>query len=383
VFKTQPAEVGTIMTLDASLESASSDSLVQPGAPSRHADSWAAYGRFIYASVRTHCSRRVEAMGEGLCYFQRPVRQRDASMLYAYQDCGSRDDSVLTTATRALRTLLRSRRVDHLNVYVAGMLPPEDASGRVTHAALDGAYVAVIFPYETHDILEFPPSFEEFLRSMGHSNRRHMKARQEAALKAGMRFLIGSDPSLVSAEERYLLGMRSRPMLYSRETINSWNDYALSQPRSFQCTLRTPAGELMSYCIGFVERDTAVMMYQLNHEGHPQLGLSMTLRGFLIQHLTGSGVRRMVLPMGVAGHLKHAGTTNPVAQVLFVKRSLPALAKALVLRLSIPTSHAALMVATPGFAARMILGGSADFEPAPGADSVESSSADTLPAGLQ
>jgi hypothetical protein len=238
------------------------------------------------------------------------------------------------------------------------------------YSALDGAYIAVAFPYKTHDVLEFPPTFEEFLRSLGHSNRRHMKARQEAARQAGITFAVSSDLSIVCPEERYLLGLLSRPTIYSRETIDAWNGYALSQSRFFHCMLRSPEGKLLSYCIGFIERNTAVMMYQLNHEDYPQLGLSMTLRGFLIQHLTGLGVRRLVLPMGVAGHLKHAATVNTVAQVLFVRRSLSALAKALLLRLTIPTSHAALMVGTEGFAARMILGDIWEAQPIVSVDSL-------------
>jgi len=361
--------------LDASLEGSSSEYLLDRVRPEsaavRHPDSWAAYGRFIFAAVRTHCSQRVEAVDGNLRQFSRPIWHADASMLYAYQGCDSANEPVLTAATRTLRQISRQRRVDHLNVYVSGAVKAEDAAGRVLYTVLDDTYIAVVFPYLTNDILEFPPSFEAFLKTLGHSNRRHMKARMENAPKSGIHFDLNSEPSAVQVDELYKLGLQSRPTEYSKETIDSWNAYAMAQPGFFHCMLRSTEGELLSYCIGFVERDSAVMMYQLNHQEHPKLGLSMTLRGFLIRHLTGLGIRRLVLPMGVAGHLEHAATVNPVAQVLFVRRSLAAVAKALLLRFTTPDSHAALMVSTPGFVMRVIAGGVRSSQPALQADTLD------------
>lgn len=347
------------MTIDAGLHDRlclHPSPLVQAAPPraTRHPDSWAAYGRFIFESVRTRCSRRVEALNEGLLHFRRPFCTFDTSLVYAFQDCASPTDSIWTTATGALQTLCGQARVDHLNVYVAGAIPPEDAAGTTLRAVLDGSYIGIAIPRQTRDILEFPPTFEGFLQTLGHSNRRHMKARQQAALASGIRFEIAPDRSAVAPEERYLLGERSRPFVYTRKRIDSWDAYAMAQPRFFQCTLRSPAGELLSCCTGFMERDTAVMMYQLNHEDYPRLGLSMTLRGFLIRHCTDSGLRRLVLPMGVAGNLEHAATTNPIAQIQFVRRSLPSLTKALLLRLTAPASHCALLVGSPGFAGHFL-----------------------------
>lgn len=329
--------------------------LFAPCPSSRHADSWAAYGRFIFASVQKRVTRRVHVSDDGmLCHFRRRPFHFDASLLYAYQDCQSRSDSIWDTATRALQTLTGRERVDHLNVFVPGEVRPEDASGGQLRSVLDDEFVGMAFPYATHDILEFPDGFESFLRSLGHSNRRHLKARRKSALESGIRFEFNADYEAVSHREREALGLRSSPAPYEIDVLDAWDGYARSQPGFYQCTLRGPDGQLLSCSTGFFERDTAVMMYQLNDVNQNQLGLSMALRGWLIEHCASAGIKRMVLPMGVGGHLSHAASTNPVAQVLFVRRSMPALAKALLLGLLVPKSHAARMVAAPEFFARML-----------------------------
>ncbi len=289
-----------------------------------------------------------------LHHFRSRILNLDASLVFAFQDCRSRSDSVWSTALHALRTLSSREGIDHLNVYVAGDVHPEEAAGQAVRSVLNDEFMGLAFPYPTQDILEFAEGFEGFLRSLGHSNRRHLKARQKKALDSGLKFEFNDNYVSVAAVERYELGMLSSPMPYPKQVLDQWDGYALAKPGFFQCNFRDPSGKLLSYCTGFSEQDTAVMMYQLNDVSEVQLGLSMALRGCLIQHFAGLGIKRLVLPMGVAGHLKHAASTNPVSQVLFVRRSLPGVAKAMLLRMFVRRSCAAQMVATPGFYARLL-----------------------------
>ena len=286
--------------------------------------------------------------------FRQPFMGRDLSVVHAYQDCAHPNDSIWSTSQWALRRILERGPVDHLTVYTAGAMPLEDEELSSLHRVMNNEFIGIAFPYLTSDILEFPLSFDEFLMNLGHNNRRHIKGRRQKAIKAGMQFVLSSEPGIVEAEERYQLALRSRPCAYARGRIDAYNNYALVQPGFFHCTLRSARGELLSYCMCFAEDDSAVMMYQLNDANYPELGLTMTLRGFLIQHCIETGIRRLVLPMGISGHLGHAGTTNPIAKVLLVRRSLPSAVKTLLMRLLRPTSCTAIMVRTPGFAAHIL-----------------------------
>ncbi len=319
-------------------------------------DSWAAYGRFIYASVRTRCSDRVEPIHDRLMVFRRRYWNIDTAMVYAWQHSGFGNDSILKAATRALETISHQHRFDHLNLYIGGRPGAEEEEKRRFQPLLDGRYMALIIPLETRDVLELAPSFEEYLQSLGRSNRRHLRARQKAAMKAGIQFVISSDPGSLPPKERFNLGLHSRPTPYRKELVKAFDAYSMAQPHYYHATLRSSDGELLSYCSGFVKQDSAVVMYQFNHRDYPDLSLSMTMRGFLIQHWIELGLRRMVLPMGMNGNLAHAAGVNPVTQVFILKRSLRAAAKAILLRLTAPRSDAAMMVGTKGFLAHLLQG---------------------------
>ena len=329
-------------------------SLPAPHPAGRHPNCWAAYGHFIFSSVRTRCSHLVQQADGDLLYFRRSCAGLDASKLYAYQPCKGQNAPLWTTALQALNTLTSLSRVDHLNLYISGDLQAGDAS-QTFRSVANRHYLALAMPCETRDIIPLPPTFELFLQGLGHSNRRHMKARHKEALEADLRFHISANPASLGADERYALGLASRPAPYRRALVDAFDAYALAQPNFWHATLRSPEGKLLSYSCGFLEADAAVMMYQFNHQDHPKLSLSMTMRSFLIRHWISNGIHQILFPMGVGGHLNHAATINPIVEVFFLLRSFPAVAKALLMRLVAPTSDAALMVGTPGFWRQLFL----------------------------
>jgi len=322
----------------------------------RHPNSWAAYGRFLFASVRTRSSQFIATSGEDLHFFRRRVRGVDAGVVYAFQECASPETDIWITAVKALETLAGHSRVDQLDVYLAGSVPQEYAGDCTLHSVLGGAYLGMAMPFDTRDILELHDSFEEFLQSLGHSNRRHMKARFKEAIESGLKLEMSTDPLAPGMEQRFALAQASRPVPYPREQVEALDRLTHAQPGFFHAALFSPERELMSYCSGFLERDTAIVMYQFNHIDFPKLALSMTLRAFLIHHWAGTGIKRILFPVGINGHLTHATTTNPIAQVFLMRRSLAGLAKVLLEAVFVPTSDAARMVRSKGFVRRVLAG---------------------------
>ena len=328
----------------------------EAGVKGRHPDCWAAYGRFLFASIEKRCPNRVVPLNDMLFYFRRRYRDIDLSIVYAYQECDDLRTNIWTTATRALETLSNQFAIDTLNLHVAGTVPPEDADGTTLHTVLHGRYTALAMPHETRDILELGENFEAFLKTLGHSNRRHMKARHKEAVQAGLQFSVSSDPAALGADDRFELALISRPMPYPHDLVDAFDATASSKPGFFHASLRSPEGLLLSYCRGFIEADTSVILYQFNRKDLPKLSLTMTLRSFLIQHWAGTRVHRIVFPMGLAGHLTHAATTNPITRIFFLRRSPIAAAKALLMSVLVPTSDASRMVRTKGFLMHFLRG---------------------------
>jgi hypothetical protein len=311
---------------------------------SRNSDSWAAYGRFVYAAVRTRSSHRVVSLQDGLRLFQRRFLKLDTSTVYAWQkrDAGGSGwnevmDAVTTIASRV--------GFDLLTLYLGGTLPEGVEGGQLIHLA-GGKYVALTVPHDTRDVIELAPRFEDFLQTLSRNNRKNMRARLRQAGDQGLLFGISSDPNELLTDEHFALGLQSRPVPYRRELVEAFEAYSLARPYRYHATLRKQSGDLLSYASGFIEQDTALLFYQFNHNAYPDLGLSMMMRAFLIRHWIESGATRAVFPMGLNGHLSHVAAAYPVIQLTVLRRAPIAVMKALVMRLCVPTSDAALLVKT-------------------------------------
>lgn len=321
-----------------------------PSTSLRSSDAWLAYGRFIFESVSQFRSHQVESVAPGLLSFRRLVYRYDPSFVYAFQEASHPDDSVWHTAQAALERLVDRESIDHLCVIVAGHDSTPANSSPILFRARGQVFIAIANTCHANEIIEFPATFEEFLMNLGPNNRRHMRGRRKKAEQMGLRFEISSDRALISPEERYRLGANSRPCSYQPLVLDSWDTFAHRHPGFLNCCIRDQDGALVSYCSAIVEGDSAVMMYQLNDKSHPDLGLTMMLRGFLIENLIDQlHLSRIVLPMGISGHLKHAATTNSYTEVFFMRRSLSSYAKAIAMRISRPGSHQASVICALGF----------------------------------
>jgi len=324
--------------------------LAAPSSSLRSPDGWVAYGRFIFEAVSQSRSHLVESVAPGLLSFRRLVYRYDPSFVYAFQEASHPDDSVWHTAQSALDRLVDRESVDHLCVFVAGHDPAPAPGSPILSSARGKEFLAIAKTCYTNETIEVPATFDEFLINLGPNNRRHMRGRRKKAEQAGLRFEISSERDLISPGERYRLGANSRPSSYQPTVLNSWDTFAQRHPGFLNCCLRDPEGKLISYCSVIAEGDSAIMMYQLNDKTRPDLGLTMMLRGFLIESLIEQfHASRIVLPMGISGHLKYAATTNSHTEVFFVRRSLPSYAKAIAMRLTRPDSHQASIVCAPGF----------------------------------
>jgi hypothetical protein len=292
----------------------------------------------------------VESVAPGLLSFRRLLYRYDPSLVYAFQEASHPDDPVWHTAKSALDRLADRESVDHLCVFVAGHDSAPAHGAPILSSARRKEFIAIAIPRYTNETIEFPATFDEFLTNLGPNNRRHMRGRRKKAERAALRFEISSDHALISPEERYQLGANSRPSSYQPTVLDSWDVFAQKHPGFLNSCIRDHEGTLLSYCSTIMEDDSAIMMYQLNDKDHPDLGLTMMHRGFLIESLIEQHhLCRIVLPMGISGHLKYAATTNSHTEVFFVRRSLFSYAKAIAMRLTRPDSHQASIVCAPGF----------------------------------
>lgn len=318
--------------------------------------SWAAYGRFIFFSISNRCSHNIQSIGCRLRFSRRTFLKKDISIGFAFRDRSPQDHSLWEAAEQALHSISAQEPLDQLNVFVEGTLPSHSLEQAETRTISGGAYIAQAVSYDAAEVLELSPTFDQFLMQLGRHLRRDVRRRRANAVNAGLRFEITRDPQAILQEERYQLGKICRPRAFSRKAIDRWDLHAQSQPGFFHCALRSASGKLLSYIAAFAEGDSVVMLYQLNDKNFPDLALNMALRGFLIEHCIGLGVRRIIFPMGIAGHLRHAASVSPVTEVVFVRRSWPSVVKAIALGLRRPQTLCGRLVKSPAFFAWALTG---------------------------
>lgn len=311
--------------------------------------SWAAYGRFIFFTISNRCSHSIQSIGRNLCFSRRTFLRKDLSVGFAFRNRSAQDLSIWESAEQTLRSISTQNPLDHLNVFIEGSLPAVDLEQPVTRTILGGTYIAQAVSCDTAEILDLAPTFDQFLAQLGRHLRRDVRRRRANALDAGLKFEISSDPGVITRAECYKLGRVCRPRAFSRKAIKRWDAHAQSQPGFFHCALRSASGRLLSYIAAFTEGDSVVMMYQLNDKNFPDLALNMALRGFLIERCIEFGIRRIIFPMGIAGHLHHAASINQVTEVVFVRRSVLSVVKALILGWRRPQTLSGRLVKTPGF----------------------------------
>jgi hypothetical protein len=311
--------------------------------------SWAAYGRFIFFSISNRCSHNIQSIGLSLRFSRRTFLKQSLSIGFAFRDRSPQDRSLWEAAEQALRIISAREPLDHLNVFIEGELPSSTPDQPETRTILGGAYIAQAVSHDAAEVLELAPTFDQFLMQLGRHLRRDVRRRRANALKAGLRFEISRNPYAIKRTECYQLGRICRPSSFSRRSIDRWDLHAQSQPGFFHCALRSPTGKLLSYIAAFTEGDSVVMMYQLNDKNFPDLALNMALRGFLIERCIEFGLRRIIFPMGIAGHLRHAATVSPVTEVVFVRRSLSSVVKAIVLGWRRPQTLRGRLVKTREF----------------------------------
>ena len=78
---------------------------------------------------------------------------------------------------------------------------------------------------------------------------------------------------------------------------------------------------MISCCSGFIEGDTAFVVYQLNHRERLKQNPSLTNRAFLISHLIGMKINDLVFIGGCMGVLQHSCVPENDAKIWIMRRS--------------------------------------------------------------
>lgn len=240
-------------------------------------------------------------------------------------------------ADAAVATFADRPPPDIIKLFIAEPASPLHAVGPDLKQTIAGAYCGVFFPRPLAETIELPRNYETFLRNLGNHTRRDMRRFRRKAEGAGVVFEFRMAVT-AGAADRHALGHASRPKRFSGRLVDAYDTFIAAQDRGFHATLRAASGELLSCCGGFRSDNSTFLLYQLNHRAYPKAALSLTNRSYLIERLIEDGMRELILPGGIVGLLSPACQVRHGGELILIRRSPAAMAKALTISLARPSS---------------------------------------------
>ena len=320
-----------------------------PSAFPRDADQRASLGRFFLNASSFPLPDRIEYLRAGdrqFYSFRRTFAGMDSPVLSVLAESPEGGRDVWSAGMASLDALAADSAFDIVKVFVAGSAtdgqPPQNYLRESLYQGYDAVFVPVLKP----EVIELADSYDVFLGSLGRHTRRDMRHLQRKAEASGLTFDFGP-AVLAGCDERRSLGWHAAPKRYPRWEVDSYDTFIAAQPQSFAASLRQPAGQLVSYCTGLVSDGAAMLRYQLNHAAFPKASLSLTNRSFLIERLIEEGIREFISPGGAVGLLARACRFRRGGELILIRRSATARAKAMAisaLRPSTSVGQAARLV---------------------------------------
>ncbi len=286
----------------------------------------AAFGKFCLNAANHPLPPYVERRRRRrwrLFFVRRKLLGLTSPLLNALIEVDTTDTHNVWTAAEMAVNELAPQRAKLIKLFTAGA-PPEIEPGAARVRGPDiGRFRTVFVRADAREALTLPPSYDQLLSRLGRHTRRDMRRLRRHAAARGIEFAMQSTPG-AAASERASLRAFTRPAIYSALEIAAYDRFLAAQDHCFYASLRHADGSLVSCAAGFVDGETAYLLYQLNHRGYPKWSLSLTNRAFLLEWLIATGVRELVLPGGSSGLLRYACELRRTGEIVLVERSMTA-----------------------------------------------------------
>lgn len=275
---------------------------------------------------------------------------RKAGTVYSYErrvlglGIGVRDGVVLLDAVSdrlpiaSLTDQLGSAAPADLATFRVAAPAPIDliAGDRV---ARDRRTTSVTVARDLQEVLPLGADYAAFLLSLGRSTRRNVRNCRQAAAELGIGFDWSTAEPAVDRNELEQLCRHNMPSPASGRRVRSIQQLISAQSRPFHVRLRSADGQLISAGGGFIQGELAFLLYQYNHCAFRALNPSLITRSFVIERLSGEGIRHLAFVGRCSGLLRHACDRVPAAEMLIARDSAWARLKKLACRIADPRSR--------------------------------------------
>jgi hypothetical protein len=184
---------------------------------------------------------------------------------------------------------------------------------------------------EHRDLLPLGSSTESFLSLLGRRTRRNIRQTARRAEELGLEFSFGERGGALEIDaEMGALAACNRPVPVAAGSIAVFEEMLSHRPSSFESRVTDARGRLLSLCRGFVQGDTAYLVYQLNDPAIPGISLAAFHDFKLVEQLIARGATELIFVMG-AHQFKRVCQVSSKDELITIRPSPRGLAVAFML----------------------------------------------------
>jgi hypothetical protein len=184
---------------------------------------------------------------------------------------------------------------------------------------------------EHRDLLPLGSSTDDFLGMLGRRTRRNIRQTARRAEKFGLEFSFQERGSALEIDaEIGALAACNRPAPVAAGSLLVFEEMLAHRPSSFESRVTNAHGRLLSLCRGFVQGDTAYLIYQVNDPAIRGISLAAFHDFKLVEQLIARGVSELIFVMG-AHQFKRVCQVSSKDELITIRPSPRGLAVAFML----------------------------------------------------
>jgi hypothetical protein len=174
---------------------------------------------------------------------------------------------------------------------------------------------------EHRDLLPLGPSTDAFLGMLGRRTRRNIRQTTRRAEEIGLEFSFRERSGALEIDnEITALAVCNRPAPVATSSIAVFEEMLSHRPTSFESRVTDARGRLLSLCRGFIQGDTAYLVYQMNDPVIPGISLAAFHDFKLVERLIDHGASELIFVMG-ANQFKRACQVSSKDELITIRPS--------------------------------------------------------------
>jgi hypothetical protein len=191
-------------------------------------------------------------------------------------------------------------------------------------------------PRRHTDLLPLDRDPDALLMRLGAQTRRNIRRSLRIAANLNLSFDFRLRSRSIAAERDVLaLAERNRPIRAIAKNLDTLEDIIAQRGNGFETRIVSGDGALISLCRGFIEGQTAYVVYQINDPQVPGISLSLLHKFKLIEDLNSRSMAEIIFILGCSGPFAKICKITALEELVTIRPTLRGLTMAAILAVAL------------------------------------------------